>query len=102
MVDTAVKSPCFEAINTYIQRHSDDGIAQDRITTEDWEVLRSINDFLTKLADTTLALEFDYARFCDCHGFHSRRIRKGKRAIQTQQDISNYGQFWLGEALKVL
>jgi len=57
IIKTAITSPVYEAINSYVKRHQLEGVGEDELSDEDWAILRNIHDFLDKLAQTTLALE---------------------------------------------
>jgi hypothetical protein len=57
MIKKAITSPVFEAIKTYVRRHSSEGVGEDELSDEDWITLRNIHEFLDQLSQTTLALE---------------------------------------------
>jgi hypothetical protein len=57
MCKRALTSPVFEAIQSYLDRHSSDTVAQDALSADEWETLRQIHEFLDLLSQTTLGLE---------------------------------------------
>ena len=57
MLNVNIKSPVREAIQKFVQRHSQEPIAEDMLSEEDWQILEHIHEFLDPLASTTLSLE---------------------------------------------
>jgi len=57
MIQKAITSPVYEAIQAYVERHKSEAVGEDKLSDSDWTTLRNIHEFLDQLAQTTLALE---------------------------------------------
>ena len=46
MIKKAITSPIYEAINSYIRRHSFESVGEDQLSDKDQKTLQNIHDFL--------------------------------------------------------
>jgi hypothetical protein len=46
MINKAITSPIYEAIQAYVERHKSEAIRGDKLLDEDWTTLYNIHEFL--------------------------------------------------------
>ena len=57
MIQKAITSPVYKAIQAYVERHKSEVVREDKLLDSDQTILRNIHEFLDQLTQTTLALE---------------------------------------------
>jgi hypothetical protein len=57
MIQKAITSPVYKAIQAYIERYKSEAVGEDKLSDSDWTILCNIYKFLNQLIQTTLALE---------------------------------------------
>jgi hypothetical protein len=95
----ATSSPVYEAIVAYFEDYADEECKLDKLSDEDWELLRQVHKFLDSLAQTTKALESNVVtldKVLPAMDFILKRFEDGKAQFADHLHLSKmFNSGWM-------
>jgi hypothetical protein len=83
--------PCYEAIKAYFELYIDDECRLDKLNSDQWDLLRHIQEFLETIAQTTKGLESNSSTLDNvlpAMDFILKKFEEGKEQFRNHKELS--------------